>query len=110
MMHRRSPPRPRTRWLAAVALATVAACSDPPRASVDAAIDVCQTCGSNQICVAAYDGTCHGSAACVARTVDCPNNTCSAACESAYCGAPYQCQTREPCGSEPAQAFTCYGP
>ena len=89
-------------WRGAVALAAVAACSDPPRASVDAAIDtatpVCQTCGSNQICVARYDGTCRGGITCVARTIDCPNNACSAACESTYCGAPFQCQTRTPCG------------
>ena len=113
MRRRQSPPRLTTRWLAAVALAAAAACSDPSRASVDAAIDtvadLCQPCGSNQICVATYDGTCHGSVACVARTVDCPNNACSAACESTYCSAPFQCQTRSPCGGEPPQAFTCYG-
>jgi hypothetical protein len=90
------------------------ACSDSPRTAIDAAIDTaagaCDSCSASQICVARYDGTCHASVACVARTVDCPNNACSAACESTYCGAPFQCQTRSPCGGEPAHAFTCYGP
>lgn len=113
-MRRPRSPRLAIRWLAAVALATADACSASPRAAVDAAIDSvadpCQRCGSNQICVASYDGLCHGGAACVTRTVDCPNNACSPACEAAYCSPPYQCQERPPCGSEPPQAFTCYGP
>jgi hypothetical protein len=99
---------------AAFALAAVAACSDAPRAAIDAAIDTaasaCALCTSSQLCVASYDGTCHGSVACVTRTVDCPSNACTPACQSTYCGAPYQCQNRAPCGSEPPLAFTCYGP
>lgn len=117
----RRPPVP-LRLLAAVAglvgILGLAACSDSPRAAIDAAIDTaidtaagpCDSCSASQICVARYDGTCRASVACVARTVDCPNNACSAACESTYCGAPFQCQTRTPCGGEPAHAFTCYGP
>lgn len=99
-----------------VALAVLAACShDAGRApAIDAAIDVpgdpCLRCGQDQICVARYDGTCQGEATCVARTVDCPSNACTAGCEAAYCTTPYQCQTRAPCGGESPHAFTCYGP
>lgn len=111
-------PRLAIRWLAAITFVVAAGCSDPSRAAVDAAIDTppdtplkpCPTCGADQICVASYDGTCLGGPICVARTVDCPNNTCSPACEAAYCHLPYQCQERPPCGSEPPGAFTCYGP
>jgi hypothetical protein len=96
-----------------VAVATLAACSDTAPRSIDAAIDTASACGctADQICVASYDGTCRKlGPTCVTRTVDCPNNTCSTACETAYCGAPLQCQNRAPCGGEPAGAFTCYGP
>lgn len=79
-------------------------------AAIDSVADPCRACTADQICVAGYDGTCRGQVGCVARTVDCPNNVCSAACESAYCHAPYQCQDRPPCGGEPPGAFTCYGP
>jgi hypothetical protein len=100
------------RWLIAIALALVfSGCSshDPPRA-IDGVADACQACGTGQLCVARYDGTCRVQVACVARTVDCPSNACSTACQSAYCLAPYQCQNRAPCGGEPPGAFTCYGP
>jgi hypothetical protein len=97
-----------------VGLAVFAACSDPPRVSLDAAIDAvadpCQTCRSDQICVARYDGTCRRMVECVALTVVCLKNTCSSACEMAYCPSPYQCQNRAACSGEPPQAFTCYGP
>jgi hypothetical protein len=106
------------RWFATVVCAalTAAACSEPAQSPpVDAAIDAvpsaCLACDANQICVATYDGTCRSrGVTCVARTVDCPSNACSPACESAYCGSPFQCQTRSPCGGEPPEAFTCYGP
>jgi hypothetical protein len=102
------------RWL--FALTFVAACSDssgparPIDASIDGAADPCLACGPDQICVARYDGTCHGQAICVARTIDCPSNTCTAGCEAAYCMPSYQCRTRAPCGGESPRAFTCYGP
>jgi len=94
------------------ALCLAAACSDDNDVDVDAPIDSpCASCRSDQICLASYDGTCKTSGPrCVDRTVDCPNNACSAACQSAYCSAPYQCETRSPCGGEPPDAFTCYGP
>lgn len=108
------------RWLAAVALVLVfPGCSshDPPLAidaAIDAAIDgvaaACPVCAGGQICVARYDGTCRVQVACVAETIECPNNTCSTACQAAYCPSPYQCQDRAPCGGEPPGAFTCYGP
>ena len=79
--------------------------------AIDGAPDPCQACRADQMCVARYDGTCQARGVeCVARTTDCPGNVCSAACESASCPAPFQCQTRAPCGGEPAHAFTCYGP
>jgi hypothetical protein len=102
------------RWLFALAL--VAACSDssgparPVDAAIDAAADPCVACGTDQICVARYDGTCRGQAACVTRTIDCPDNACTAGCEAAYCMPSYQCRNRPPCGGEPPGAFTCYGP
>jgi len=99
---------------ALIAIVALAACSDTARSSIDAAIDSASACGctADQICVASYDGTCRKlGPTCVTRTVDCPNNACSTACETAYCGgAPFQCQNRPPCGGEPAGAFTCYGP
>jgi hypothetical protein len=107
------------RWLATatlVGLAVLAACSGPSRApAIDAAIDTpsgaCAQCRPDQLCVASYDGVCKSRGVeCVTKTVDCPGNVCSMTCQSAYCGAPFQCQNRAPCGGEPPQAFTCYGP
>jgi hypothetical protein len=111
------------RWIIVVAVLTGCPSSSPPidaandaavDAAVDAAIDapdVCAACRADQLCVASYNGTCGLSVQCVARTVDCPNNACSTACEAAYCPAPpYQCQYRAPCGGESPLAFTCYGP
>lgn len=107
------------RWGAAilVGLVVLAACSDrPQQAAIDAAIDTpsdpCLACRADQICVAKYDGTCGDrGVTCVARTADCPSNACSAACEAAYCApGPFQCSNRVPCGGEPPEAFTCYGP
>lgn len=93
----------------------IAACSSnstdaPVDAAIDGASSVCDTCTADQICIARYDGTCIESIACVARTVDCPANACSPACEAAYCTSPYQCHIRPGCGGEPPTAFTCYGP
>lgn len=80
--------------------------SDPPSSA-----DPCRACTADQICVQRFDGVCGQDALeCVARTVDCPANACSAACQTTYCGSPYQCQNRPPCGTESALAFTCYGP
>jgi hypothetical protein len=108
------------RWLAAIALALVSpgCSSNDPTVAIDAAIDapidgvaaVCPVCAAGQMCVAAYDGTCRSDIACVNKTIDCPSNACSPACESAYCVSPYQCHDRVGCGGEPAGAFTCYGP
>lgn len=105
-------------WLAAAGFAlAIAGCSDSPRSSpidaaIDAAIDALDPCKcrSDQLCVLRYDGTCRGALECVAKTVDCPGNACTPACAAAYCPSPYQCQNRPPCGTEPPQAFTCYGP
>jgi hypothetical protein len=96
-----------------ISFAPFAGCSDEPRATSDGEFDTtttCDACRADQICVAKYDGTCKSDVSCVARTVDCPSNACSSACETAYCSAPYQCQNRAPCGGEPEAAFTCYGP
>lgn len=107
------------RWLARVSIAfaimvAAAACSSTPAASnstpIDAAPDPCLPCGSGQICVARYNGTCGVSVECVTRTIDCAVGTCSPACETAYCPQPYQCRNRPPCGGESPNAFTCYGP
>jgi hypothetical protein len=78
--------------------------------AIDSPDDICLSCRADQICVAKYDGLCHADVRCVARGVDCPDNVCSTSCE-AYCtSAPYQCQTRVPCGGESPRAFTCFGP
>lgn len=78
-------------------------CDPPP--------DPCALCTPDELCVARYDGTCTTSGPrCEPRTVDCPGNACSPACEDAYCPSPYQCQVRSPCGGESPLAFTCYGP
>lgn len=103
------------RFSLAVALLFAACGSDaartpPDDAPSDTAIDPCLTCAAGQICVARYDGTCNGGPACVAKTIDCPLNACSDACQAAYCPSPYQCKTRTACGGESAKAFTCYGP
>lgn len=98
--------------LAAIALtAALLGCSRTrAQPAPDGTPDPCQACGAAQLCVARYDGTCQRQIACVARTADCPDHRCSAACEAAYCPAPYQCSIRPSCGGEPAGAFTCYGP
>lgn len=106
------------RWLIAIALAACSSSTDPPPdaprdAPIDAppdAADPCLACLSDEICIERFDGTCRVSAECTARTTECPNNACSPACEAAYCGSPYQCQNRPPCGGESPLAFTCYGP
>jgi hypothetical protein len=106
--------------VAAVVAAVIAGCSEAQHpAAFDAAVDTpidtrpdpCLACRADQICVAMYDGTCGDrGASCVARTVDCPGNACSTACEAAYCPTPFRCSIRIPCGGEPPEAFTCYGP
>ena len=102
------------RWLAVLLVVEAAACSDAPArvtdAPIDTAADPCQACSPGELCVARYGGTCQRAIGCVARTVSCPGNACSAACEAAYCASPYQCHTRTACGGEPPIAFTCYGP
>jgi hypothetical protein len=110
------------RWLVALTVVTLAmgGCASEhavvPDAAIDAAIDgpvdPCMACRADQLCVSAYDGLCNNATACVTRTVACPGNTCSPACEAAYCAMPYQCQNRAPCGTEARSptAFTCYGP
>jgi hypothetical protein len=107
-------------WLAAIALVLVfPGCSshDPQRptdAAIDGVADLCHACGTGQLCVARYDGTCLLQVECVARTVDCPgtSSACSAECEAAYCPSPYQCHIRPGCGGQPPPPgiFTCYGP
>lgn len=72
--------------------------------------DPCEQCGIDQLCVQSYDGTCGLVTACVDKTVECPDNACSAECEEAYCSSPLQCQNRVACGTESPLAFTCYGP
>jgi hypothetical protein len=74
--------------------------------------DPCDQCTPDEICVQRYGGVCgFGPAtACEPKTVECPANACSPACEAAYCPSPYQCMTRPSCGDESPLAFTCYGP
>lgn len=74
--------------------------------------DPCGKCaiGAGEICVQRFDGRCGLTTACVKQIVSCPDHTCSAACEEAYCNAPLQCQNRAACGTESPLAFTCYGP
>ena len=104
------------RWLihtTFLCLAALAACSDSKPASndapIDAAPDPCAACRSDQLCVARFDGVCNLQVVCVAKTVDCPNNTCSTTCQTAYCPQPYQCMNRS-CANPPAGAFVCQGP
>jgi len=102
------------RWFAVLLMVGACACSDSPARVIDAPIDTAAdpslACGTGELCVARYDGACRRAVACVARTIECPGNACSAACEASYCPSPYQCHTRPPCGGEPPSAFTCYGP
>ncbi|MCX5741335.1 MAG: hypothetical protein NT062_02420 [Proteobacteria bacterium] len=103
----------------AILLALVA-CESPPKQSlVDAPVVIrpidgptpCFLCRRDELCVQKFSGNCQTAGAfCIARTIDCPANACSLACEAAYCGAPYQCQNRPSCGTEVKGAFTCYGP
>lgn len=76
----------------------------------DETFDPCSACSSDQICVQSLDGVCGLTTACVDRVVECPDNACSVECEAAYCGSPFQCQNRPPCGTESPVAFTCYAP
>jgi hypothetical protein len=76
----------------------------------DAPVDPCAACGPNELCVQRLDGTCGMSTVCEPRVVECPENACTPECEQAYCGSPFQCQNRIPCGQESQLAFTCYGP
>lgn len=103
---------PRLLGLAALLGAALAlgACGDDLEGEPPDDADPCAVCDEDQLCVQSFDGTCTLITACLARTEDCPANACSAACEAAYCGAPFQCMTRSPCGSESELAFTCYGP
>jgi hypothetical protein len=80
-------------------------CDPPPP-------DPCEQCGigTGEICVQRFDGACGFSTTCEVQTVECPDNACSAECEAAYCGEPFQCQNRVACGPESPMAFTCYGP
>ena len=103
----------------------LAACGsgDPAGALPDAEVtidgatpDPCLACTTDQMCVALYDGVCSGGPHCVAKTLDCPQNACSPACEAAYCGTPYQCADRIGCDglghpyAPPGSSFTCEGP
>jgi hypothetical protein len=74
--------------------------------------DPCERCTADQICVQRYGGVCTAGSSieCLAKTVECPQNACTPACEAAYCTSPYQCMNRSPCGDESPLAFTCYGP
>ncbi len=93
-----------------LAILMIAACgggSHPPDAS-----DPCAACSADEICVQRYGGLCEAghSTDCIAKTVECPQNACTASCEAVYCTSPYQCMTRPLCGDESPLAFTCYGP
>jgi len=100
--------------ITSISLALLIACSSSAKhgdASSDVAGDPCDACGAGMLCVQRFDGTCGLQTSCVARTVECLQNICSAACEDAYCPKPYQCMTRTPCSTAPSpRAFTCYGP
>ncbi len=88
---------------------------DAPPDSV--AIDPCDACTPDQLCVEDFDGTCGAASTCVARAATChdPSLTeqaCSQACNDAYCRAPLSCLDRLTCSNKPPspKAFTCYGP
>jgi hypothetical protein len=89
--------------------------------ALDDAADPCAACTADQVCVQAFDGTCHtGGAGC--RTVSDACRTkllasgaksCAALseCQSELCWSPYQCVISSPCGTEaPQAAIYCYGP
>ena len=98
--------------VALVTLATACGGSSPSRTDGGngSGDDPCDACTADQICIQRFDGTCGLSTSCVSPSAVCPDKTCSAACESAYCPRPYQCGNRAPCGTESPDAFTCYGP
>jgi hypothetical protein len=103
------------RWFISVMVLTACSSGDAQAPAVDArlgdaTLDPCQACRSDQICIARFDGNCTRHMVCAAETVACPQNACSTDCETAYCTSSYQCQTRSACGTEPPEAFTCYGP
>jgi hypothetical protein len=89
--------------------------------TIDAAAraqDTCPPCPSGDICVARYDGTCHGGTECAPETVTgCETDaTCSKACEDAYCnprgGNIYSCMDESDCPSgnlRPPGVIACYG-
>ncbi|MCE9580335.1 MAG: hypothetical protein K8W52_44870 [Deltaproteobacteria bacterium] len=96
----------------ALCAALVAACGDAAT-SADAGIDPrCAACGADEICVQVLDGTCTSlGPSCVPRVAGCEADTCSAACDQAYCTgvASSTCQAA-PCTTDLVGAYHCYGP
>jgi len=68
-------------------------------------------CGSGQVCVQFFDGTCKTSGpSCRTVSAACLTAGCTVACEHELCPSPYQCQNQVPCGTEQGAQLNCYGP
>ena len=87
---------------------TLAACAEDDPATVDPR---CAACTADQLCVQFLDGPC-GTAAvtCVAKATGCETGTCSAACDTAYCGSGASTCSAPSCPDDIAGAYHCYGP
>jgi hypothetical protein len=107
---------PWTRLFVLVSALTLAACASDPADTPSP----CDTCTADELCVAAYDGTCNElGVVCKPRTPACPAATCSLACAPYLCGTgtdagtgpTLSCGTTHCTGKTPIPgAFGCYGP
>jgi hypothetical protein len=114
--------------LAAIACDPAPAIPDggtPPDAATDGGTSnagACARCTADEICVAAYDGTCiELGVTCKPKTTACPAAACSVACAPYLCGTgadggagsgpSLSCATTHCPGKTPVPgAFGCYGP
>jgi len=107
------------RLILALALA-FAACDPAPDGGTPSNPGACAKCTADEICVAAYDGTCiELGVVCKPKTAACPAATCSLACAPYLCGTgadagagpQFSCATTHCTGKTPVPgAFGCYGP
>lgn len=114
--------------LTLASLATLAAlaagCSDDESGTPDAGVALdgdpdgpsfCSTCGADEICVQAFDGTCGTiGARCEPRNPACQGNACSAECMRWHCNGgneqPFSRCDVAGCPVEEPGALHCYGP
>jgi hypothetical protein len=88
------------------------ACLPCPDRGLDGSKKGCvPACGTDQVCVQLFDGTCKtGGPSCKTVGTACLTAGCTAACEKELCSSPYQCQNQVPCGTEQGAQINCYGP